>query len=194
MGLPPTAPRLVSALSAWLRALSPLLLSPQHSVLSPVSPHGCAHCRRFCSVLSTQSSVLFLRMAARTVAAFAQSSGAKRSQSSVLFLRMAARTVAAFAQSSGATSSVLSPVSPHGCAPGRRFCSVLSTQSSVLFLRMAARTVAAFAQSSALSPQSCFSAWLRALSPLLLSPQGAKRSSVLSPASLLSTASGFRFP
>jgi hypothetical protein len=97
--------------------------------------------------------------------------------------------------------SVLSPASQHGCAHGRRFCSALSPQSSVLLLSMAARTVrrfcsalspqssvlllsmaarsvAAFAQPSVLSPQSCFSAWLRAPSPpLLLSPQ----SSALSP-------------
>ena len=45
----------------------------QPSVLSPASLHGCAHGRRFCSALSPQSSVLLLRMAARTVAALSMS-------------------------------------------------------------------------------------------------------------------------
>ena len=40
-GLPSNAPRLMSVRSAWLRARgSPLLLSPQPSVLSPASLHG----------------------------------------------------------------------------------------------------------------------------------------------------------
>ena len=54
------------------------------------------------------------------------------------------------------------------------------TTLNVYAFCMAARKVAAFAQPSVLSPQSCFSAWLPARLPLLLSPQ----SSVLSPAFL----------
>jgi hypothetical protein len=73
-GLRSNAPRLMPVRSAWLGAQSPLLLGPQSSalgpqssvlgpqssILDPASLHGWAHGRRFCSVLSPQSSVLRL--------------------------------------------------------------------------------------------------------------------------------------
>ncbi len=109
-----------SCFSACLRAWSPLLLSPQSSVLSPASLHACAHGRRFCSALSPQSSVLLL--------------SCLRAWSPLLL---------------SPQSSVLSPLSLHACAHGRRFCSALSPQSSVLLLCMPARMVAALVRSGA---------------------------------------------